>query len=208
MSVERIVTADKIVTVTTDVESREISYDDIHAAVKIELDDFCGEAPWEEYDGWEHTARPLSWLDHDDITESRGYARTGRNDPNVLIEIDDDDIVNRWGCDGYPGASKQVRKELIAQTKRDALDQLVKWYQEGWEYWYVGGEFKGYTAGVGHVDDYEYAETVRHEIADEIVAQLEDDGYIVVGRPVQVKRSNAQIRHDNRKRIKESYVIR
>lgn len=184
---ERIVTSDKIVTVETIVREhdRVVSFDDILESVSIEYDDWNNEPPWENSDGWEHETRQLGYHDHDGLRESRGYARTRWNEPNVLIEIDDSTIKERWGCDAYPGASKQVRFEAIAAAKRKALDQLVKWYEYGWEYYFIQGEYEGYGDSVGGVDSYEYAEELRLEIAHEIANQMEADDYIVEDRPTQ-----------------------
>lgn len=203
---KRIVTADKIVTIETTVEDREVSYDDILESVTIEHDDWTNDAPWENCDGWEHDARRESYHDHEGIRDSRGYARCSRGD-NHIIEVDDDVIVNRWGCGGYPGCSKQVRAELIAQVKRNALDQLVEWYEDGWEYFNVSGEFKGYTDSIGDVDSYEYADQLRHEIAVNIADDMEKDGYIITDRPKPDNRSNAQIQRGCHKQMLESFIV-
>ncbi len=197
----------KVVTITAVIEDREVSYDDVLESVSIEHDDWNGEAPWEASDGWEHEAREVGYNDHEGLIDSRGYARRGRHNPNVLIEIDDDVIVNEWGCNGYPGASKQVRAELIAQAKRDALDQLVKWYENGWEYYFVSGQFNGCTDGVGGIDCYEDAEEMRNDVCDEICKQLESEGYTVIDRPAPNNRSSAQMWHDHYKCRMDHYVV-
>jgi hypothetical protein len=206
MTTERIITADKIVTVTTDVEDREVCYDDVLDAVKIEHDDWHGGTPWDDCDGWEHDAEDVMYDRDDDRRDARGFALCAGRRNAVHITVSDD-IVERWGCDGYPGASKQVRAELVAQVKRKALDQLVKWYTDGWEYYYVGGGYKDCSDGCGGIDSHEYAEEVRSEVAAEIAAQLEREGYVVTDKPEPDNRSSADIRRDGHKRRLESYVV-
>jgi hypothetical protein len=207
MMKERFVTENSITTVTTVIEEREVSYDDVLESVSIENDDWSGEAPWESCDGWEHEARQLGYYDHEGLEDGRGYARTHRHSPNVLIEIDEDDIVNEWGCNGYPGASKQVRAELIAQVKRNALDQLVKWYEDGWEYYSVCGGFNGCTDSLGGIDCVEDAEEMRRDVCNEICKQLESEGYIIIDRPAPNNRSDAQMWHDRYKWRIAQYVV-
>ena len=203
----KIVTADKIVTVITKVENREIPWNDIVTSVTIESDDWDVTPPWDNCDGWEHDARPLTgYGEHDGITGSRGYARTSWKEPNILVEIDD--IIDKWGCPSYPGASKQVKAELIAQIKRDALDQLVKWYEDGWEYFLVAGEYKGASDSCGGIDSYEYAEEVAIEVAGNIADQLTNEGYIVTGRPTPTTETNAERWHRNYKSKQSSYVVK
>ena len=176
---------DKVVETVTREYDRVVEFDDIVERVDISHDDWNGDPPWEQCDGWDHHARREGHYDHEGIRDARGYARCGRGD-NRIIEIDDDDIVERWGCDGYHGASKQVRAEMIAQVKRRALDQLVKWYEDGWEYYVVSGEYHGCSDSLAGIDCWSYAEEVRLEVAGNIADQLEDDGFEVVGRPAPV----------------------
>jgi hypothetical protein len=204
-----ILTADKVVTIETTVTERPrvVQYEDIVDAMKVEFDDWNTEAPWEQCDGWEHDARQLGYYDHEDLVNSRGYARTDWNEPNMLIEVDDDVIVDQWGCDGYHGASKQVRFELIAQVKRRALDQLVKWYENGWSYYTVGGEYEDQSDHIGGVDCLDYAEELRYECADNVVNQLESEGFIVEGQNNPHDRAHRQILIECRKQRNQSHIV-
>jgi hypothetical protein len=96
-------------TVVTE-EPLTVDWDDI--AGRIEPDDVY-RTPWDDCDGWEHETRQLGYYDHDGLMDSRGYARMGWNTPNVLIEIDDDDIVDKWGCTGYPGCSGMLQASAV-----------------------------------------------------------------------------------------------
>jgi hypothetical protein len=73
---------------------------------------------------------------------------------------------------------------MVAQSMRNRIDQLVKWYENGWEWWFCACEFNGCSASVGGIDDYDYASgECSTEVAMEITRQLEKDGYEVIGKP-------------------------
>jgi hypothetical protein len=184
MTTQRIETADSFVMVetTVTVKSKFVDYDDIRAAVTVEPDDHY-ETPWDNCDGWEHDARELGYYDHDDMRESAGYAQRGWNEPNVLITLNDD-LSEDYRFYRLNGASKQVAFERVAQLKRERLEQLVKWYEDGWEWWYVSGEFDDYEGmSCGGIDCADYAEDFADELADEIAKQMESDGFVVQNRP-------------------------
>lgn len=182
-TITRIPNGDRMVTVETTFREGPIciDYDDI--VTSINHDDWMGEAPWESCDGWDHETRKLGYYDHDGLFESRGYAQTDWNNPNVLIEIDDDDIVDKWGHTRRDGEAKQVWLERVARVKRNALDQLVKWYSDGWEWFAAGAEYGDYSDGIGGIDSYSYAEEMAEECRREVAAQMELDGYTVTGKP-------------------------
>ena len=50
-----------------------IAFDDLLAATRVIDDTDNGEAPWENWDGWEHTAKPPHAFDHADVREMQGY---------------------------------------------------------------------------------------------------------------------------------------
>jgi hypothetical protein len=185
---KRVVTSDTIVTVETTVteESRFVEYSDLLDAVKIEADNW-GDAPWDNCSGFEHTASRLGYYDYaEQANGANNIARTGRDtyvlefDCSVEKEFDD---LYRWYR--LYGASKGVAAELVAHDRKARMELLVGWYENGWEYWYVCAEYNGYEAdGCGGIDDYEYADTeYRTELANDLAAQLEADGFIVTGKP-------------------------
>ena len=183
---QTVLTKDKIVRVETIVteSDRVVDYDDILESVSVEYDEWFHDAPWEHCDGLEHDYNRIGWYAVDDVRGSRGYGYSDANRESFVITIDDDQ-VKEWGNYDYHrarGCSKQVARELTAQEKRNTLDRLVRWYSNGWEWYSVQGEYKDYIAGVGGVDCPEYAETLRWEIADEIAAEMESDGYIIEDR--------------------------
>ena len=191
-TIKRKVTDDQVITttVTIQAQNRRVKFDDILDVIKVRYDeDYC-DAPWECCDGLEHEYNRATSYDHPGVEDSRGYGYCGARRECFVIEILDDTLEN-WGNYEYfhnNGCSKQVARELVAQIKRNTLDQLVKWYTEGW-YWYaVCGQFEGYQVAVTGLG-FDDAETMRSEIADEIAHSMEKDGFIVEGRPCALSRS-------------------
>jgi hypothetical protein len=181
---------DALVTVTVETEPAVVDYADILAATEVVPDEASTDAPWENCDGWgHHTIRARDC--EGDASNRQGYAVPDRGGAVVIVlDIPDDNLNN-----GYPGASKQVRAEALAQSKRDALAQLVKWYSNGWEWWGVQCEFKGKEESLWGIDDYDYADDyVRHEIAGQVASALEEDGYEVVNRPPRENHRLAEMR--------------
>jgi hypothetical protein len=188
MQVARVVTEDKVVTVTTTVreESRWIDYADLLDCVEVKPDEWC-DAPWDNCCGYGHETRPISYYDHDDMLDNAAHvARACRE--TLVVEFDNAtekglDDEYRWYRSN--GASKQVAAELVAQNRAARMEALIGWIQDGWEYWYVCAEYNGYeAAGCGGIDDYDYADTeYRRELADELAYELEKDGFVIIGKP-------------------------
>ena len=176
VSVNTMVLGDRMITVTTKDESRVVQWDDIEGSV--ESDDCYGECPWDDCDGWEHEFEREHWNDHDDKLYSRGRVnRNWRDGGSGYIVIDDDTIRDKWG----------VSEDRIAEVKRDAIDQLVKWYENGWCYVVACARYDDYSDYLGGIltDDgcNDHAEECVEQCRHEVAAQLERDGYIVEGRP-------------------------
>ena len=175
-----------IKTVVTE-ESAVVDYADIEG--RGEQDDWAGHAPWEECDGWEHeidSVESFDGADLDDLRECAGYVHGRRYENPRIVSIDDDDIVNRWGCTGPSGCSKQVRAETIARVKRKALDTLVGWYNNGWYESCAIAEYGDYTDSVGGIYDEpwgDYTAELVEECRSNVADQLEADGYDVINRP-------------------------
>jgi hypothetical protein len=77
---------------------------------------------------------------------------------------------------------------LAACRKRDILDTIRKWHEDGWEHWGVRCEFEvcgqSFEASCWGIDDSDYAETeVKRDIAVEVAAELRKAGFDVVGEP-------------------------
>lgn len=208
---QTVLTADKVVTVETIVteSDRVVDYDDILESVSVEYDDCYNEAPWEHCDGWEHDYNRIGYYDHDGVEDSRGCGWSDANRERFVITISDDQL-EEWGNYDYfhsSGCSKQVARELTAQVKRNTLDRLVKWYSDGWYWYFVGGDYKGYFGSVGGVDCPDYAEELRYQIADEIADEMEKDGYIIEDRHNPHHRTKWQQLQDRIDRNKTSYVV-
>jgi hypothetical protein len=167
-------------------ESAVVQYADILDATEVERDADYHERPWENCDGWNHefVTDTSFWPDFD-RTQMRGYVRSTQCTDSGIIETTVKDMMlSTWEDHHKRGASKQVARELEAEGLRKAIDQLVKWYEEGWEWFGVKCEYLGAEASVWGVDDEDYAnEYVRDEIAGEVSHELERDGWLVEGQP-------------------------
>jgi len=188
---------DTLVTVTVESDSAIIDFDDIRESIKVEYDETMSETPWEHCDGWEHTAETVKSHRYepyaDELEKSEGYVWNEGDREYVVIKLADGED---WGTYKYArarGASRGVARELSASSRKRTIEQLSKWYRNGWEWWVTLGEFKGARGSFGGIDDLDYANgDMRNEIAEEIASQLEDEGYTIVGRPVEPRKLTAR----------------
>ena len=208
MTTQRVETDSSVITIETIVTERSkfVDYADIRAAVTIEPDEGC-EAPWEHCDSWEHSADKLGWWSHEGLRDSAGYAVRGWRDSAVVITLSDD-LDDEYRFYRLNGQSKQVAFERVAQIRRERIEQLVRWYSNGWEVWYVCGEYEGYAGdgGMGGIydDDGNYAEECARDLADSIADEMEDDGYVVTDRP---ERSNPDNRRSHQHWLSDINVM-
>lgn len=166
---------DNMVSVSVSVSPAVIDYNDILAAVEVEPDDWYM-APWENCDGYAHHVVECGEFDREAAGAfyNRGYK---------LIVLDEDTSdVYEWHR--ARGASKQVAREMEYMARRRLIAQLREWYRDGWQWWQVTCDYHGASAGIGGVDDYDYAyNEVRHDVAGEVAYELEKEGYTVANRP-------------------------
>ena len=78
--------------------------------------------------------------------------------------------------------------ETVAAERRRTSGQLVKWYEDGWQWYGVRCRFDTmgdeYEASLWGIDDAEYAERdIKVEMALDVAAQLEKAGFTVTGKP-------------------------
>ena len=182
-SMHRIAANGAVVTTTTrtEVTPAVVEFQDILDACEITPDEDC-DAPWDNSDGWEHHLESVDDASDNDsdnaLIDERG--RYGRRQRVVL----DDCGLPTAACFHARGASWGVATMLAAEAKRKAIAQLVKWHNQGWEYWAVSCDFLDATASLCGVDDFDYADgDVREQIASEVASQLEQWGYVVNGKP-------------------------
>jgi len=162
-----------------------IDFADILAATEVVADE-NSDAPWEQWDGLEHTAKQSRHLPDANATLMQGYALAhGRQ--QLVIQLPAGDI---YGIVKHARAtaSRQVAAELSAAEKRRTLAQLVDWYENGWQWYRVKCNFsilsESYSDSVWGIDSKESAEEMREEIAGQVASQLEEVGFTVTGEPV------------------------
>lgn len=122
----------------------------------------------------------------------------GSGHDRYLIRVTDDHL-EKWGWGPYPseymaaGTPKQVYLEERAEVRRRAIEQLVKWYDDGWQWYGVACEFLDYESSIWGIlteDDSPsdpYLDEVKVEMALEVAGQLEDAGFTVINQPPGVK---------------------
>jgi len=164
-----------------------IAFADLLAATRVIDDTDNGEAPWENWDGWEHTAKPAHAFPDADVRAMQGYCCTsGRGERYVItLPAGDTDGVYKYARER--GASRQVAAEALAAARRQTIRQLVEWYEDGWQWYGVRCRFtvlgNEYEASLWGIDDADYAETLREEMALEVAGQLEAAGFTVTDKP-------------------------
>jgi hypothetical protein len=164
-----------------------VDFDDILASCRIH-DDNDSDAPWQNRDGYDHqtlTSEEVEFAEN--LHEMRGHLRyNGRFD---LVVLNDPPGWYEFGYFHERGCSRQTAREMVAQSKRERLDQLVEWYDRGWESYGVTCDFRGYSSGgLWGIDDHEYAhDTIRIEEAEVVAALMETYGYTISNRPESPK---------------------
>lgn len=156
-------------------ERKIVDFEDI--ARNVEYEDYY-EAPWDAWDGWEHS---VDW--NPEYDDARGYAWCTWKRKYCRITIDDSTVIDKWGFTQRHGEAKQVWLERVARVKRDKIDQLVEWYQNGWEWYVAVAEWNDYSDCVGAIYSEDYAEETALECALVVASQMERDGYIVTNKP-------------------------
>lgn len=163
-----------------------VEYSDVRDAVEVVTDDSYSSAPWENCDGWDHklTDLPSAY----DRTERRSYRVAFIDRAHQLIVMDDDGFDEMFTYCRMRGYARQVAYELSKLSVSRRYKQLRDWYEEGWTYYGVKGEFLGGEASVWGIDDYDHASTeVVEEITDELIHAIEKLGYLVVNQPGEDK---------------------
>jgi hypothetical protein len=175
---------DTLIEVTVETKPAVVDFADLLDATEVENDDCHSDAPWECCDGYDHEV--IKRRDDREIRrEARGFCFHDGEREHVQIVLTDKDDTDLYNWHRRRGASRQVARERVAEDRRLRLDQLTNWYRNGWNWYYVKGEFDGHFASLGGIDDYNYADDyMRLEIAHELVHELEQAGYTVVNKPV------------------------
>ncbi len=93
----------------------------------------------------------------------------------------------KWGIYEFVGngqVSRQVAYERAEAIRRKAIDQLVRWYDEGWSYWGVVCEYLHYEESVWGIDDYDHAEgEAADDMARQVAHAMRKDGFEITGVP-------------------------
>lgn len=165
-----------------------IDFQDILDAAQVVHDD-CSDAPWENCDGFEHTATRESEMAYEaDAREMQGSVYCDGRRERIVIELPAGEDYGIYEYLRQAGASKQVAREAVAAERRRTIARLADWYANGWQWYGVKCEFEilgvTYEDSIWGIDDEDYAERdVRNDVALEVAAQLEAAGFTVIGQP-------------------------
>ena len=199
---ETFTTDTEIIEIETRITRRKRIVDFSEITTRVEYDQFDSRAPWEDCDGWEHeVVWSPSTYDYEGLEHRQGYGWSDANRGRFLLSIDDDDIIKKWGFTRLNGESKQVWRERVARVKAGAIEQLKKWYTNGWQ-WYGGiAEYGDYEESCWGCESEEWAMEVAQECALEVAYRMEEDGYTITNKPVihqqtPVERMRYNIKHN------------
>ena len=186
-----------------------VAFDDLLAATRVIEDTDNCEAPWENWDGWEHTAKLTRTFDHADLSERQGYCRTWDRGERFVLTLPAGEDYGTFKYARERGASRQVAAETVAAERRRTLAQLVKWYEDGWQWYGVRCRFDTlgdeYEASLWGIDDAEYAERdIKVEMALDVATQLEKAGFTVTGKPEHGPGFQGLSRADKQERIRRN----
>lgn len=169
-----------IVTNTVTVTDAIVDFNDIVKACEVVADDHHRDPPWENCDGYDHEL-----VNVDDMPQHYNPVYVTHNRAGgKLIVIDEE----RWAevCGNFQylharGYAKQVAHQMVAKLLRQTYEQLIKWYNDGWEYWGVTCDYLDATSSMWGIDDYDYAhDDVRVEMAQDVACQLKKLGYDII----------------------------
>jgi len=175
-----------------------IDFEEILDATEVVYDEHACEAPWDNCDGFEHKAIPERRMpDEADTRAMRGSVYSDGLRERVVIQLPEGEDYGIYTYMRERGATPQVAAEAVAAERRRTLDQLCRWYADGWQWFGARCTFtvlgNEYSDSVWEIDDPDYAEReVKREIALEVAAQLEAAGYTVTGKPEPPKRLHAR----------------
>jgi hypothetical protein len=221
LEVRRERVGDEMVITTVERHNAVVDFQKILDACEV-VPDPDADAPWEMCDGWEHLAVSESdleytaWGHFETVTEKKSKWVAHYNEDDVVgpgssrkLIIVGWATVDGWQgeYDWWRGEPRQVYEERLAEVRRDATEQLKRWYSEGWQYWGVRCEFLDVHESVWGVqtrddsDDDPYLDEVREEVALEVAGELEEIGYTVVNRPDKAEQLKERRRQNLRHRI-------
>jgi hypothetical protein len=180
---------------SVETDSAIVDFDDILGATEVVPDECSQDTPWDNCDGFEHTAKPSR--DHCDTKrKSRGCCLDSGNRQHVIIELPEGEDYGVAEYHSERGASRGVCAEMVSIARQKTLDLLTGWYENGWQYWGVKCDFErlgqDFSDSIWGIDDDKYADDLREEIALNVASQLEIAGYTVTGKPVAEKRLTAK----------------
>lgn len=171
-----------------------VEFVNIFRRCEVEEDDDCGR-PWDNCDGYGHSfldpeeVHGISpTISYQDIKRMSGYVKNTYNSNEGVIQLHTTcSNQTPWTYWHERGASKQVARQMAAAERAMIMAQLVEWYEQGWQYYYVTCDYRGYRESLCGIDDLEYArQCVTKDLAAEVAHDMLEDGWLVEGLPEPV----------------------
>lgn len=155
-------------------EALTVDYADILEATRLEHDDSYD--PF-DCDGLEHE---LIRAEDNDMRQANAYVYHGRSHRFIVLE----DTTSTYDYFRARGASRQVAFEKQAETNRNIITAIKKYLQGDYTAYGIVCEYEGFHDSCwGFEGDDEYIESSKHEIASQVVYQMEKAGYTVTNQP-------------------------
>lgn len=172
-----------------------IDFADILAATKVVYDEHTNEAPWDACNGYEHvTERTLRMPREANAEDMQGLFRNERDGNLYVVILPEGEDYGIYEYMRARGASRQVAREAVAAERRRTISRIADWYRYGWQWFGIRCTFtilnEKYEDSLWGIDDADFAEQEKVQVALDVAARLERAGYTVTGQPQVSYREN------------------
>lgn len=188
---------DEVVRTVETYHPRTVTWEQLLKGCKVEEDRYA-DLPWENGTVEDHTVEPVdscaqlrmelggAWPRDRRPTHPHNVYRDDRGRwQRVVLKGDGLSTPDWWR---ERGLSKQRAAECAAAQNRQTAELVTRWRRDGWEGVTVSCSLYEYSDGVSGVYDPDsaYLDELREEMAREVAAKMEEDGYLIEGMPPRI----------------------
>jgi hypothetical protein len=158
-----------------------IDFADVLASAEIVPDDDC-RSVFEDQDTYNHTLERAD----DASREAFDVFHHNRELSRVCLNLPDYGWYT-WARSA--GCSRQVAREFEAKQARQCIEQIIQIYNGDFRTYCAQCDVEGFSDSLGGIDGFddashwEYLETCRVDVADQVAEQLTRHRYTVTNRP-------------------------